>query len=281
MEIEVVDDYDDTEEVDGGGSQSGGFSGLPEEQQEELVKRIIRLMIVRNMEKKPVLRQQLTAHVFKDMTNVGSKARIFKGALQRAQQKLRNGLGMDIVLVQKRFKAGGTQRATSMSASQSQGGGMGSKGYILISTLSDEAKSAEGLPVAEMGFVTVLACIIVLEPGCRIAEDALHKILEKMGVHVRERQGHKQLNGGNVKELLEKKLVEQWYLEKEKEDNQIFYTVGPRLRAEIKGDDLLEFINAVYMKGAGPDSVLDATAWKEVKLRMDEAWGVEPDEEDA
>lgn len=271
--------HDDDEPCDEGpsqrgGSQSGptkGFSDLPEAQQDEIISRCVRFMICRNAKKRPVKRQDLSRHMFQNMENIGRKNRSFTGAFEQAQHKLRNTFGMEVVEIRKLIKS---KRTTSMTAMASQSGPAAPpKGYILVSSMPKDhrVEDVDGMPL--LGFLTVVAAMILLEPGCRISEQDLYASLKRIGVFVREKQGHKQLNAGNVKDLLEKHLVDQWYFEREKEDETTYYTLGPRLRAEVSDDDLLAFVEAVYKLGSDPNATLDESGRKELKARLKEAWG--------
>lgn len=261
----------------------GGYSALPEDQQDELVKRMVRYMICRNAKKKPVRRNLLTAHTFANMTNIRSKQRVFNGTFQQAQRKLRGTFGMEMVEIcklVKRTNPSQSQPRTS-TISSSQGASASAKGYILVSVLPMEARVEDADAMALLGFLSVVAAMILLEPGCRIEEQDLHNALKRIGILVKEKHGHKQLNGGNVKDLLEKELPDQWYLEREREGNSVYYTLGPRLRAELEDEDLLEFINAVYKQGNEGSGMLDETGRKALQIRLDEAWGPDgpPEEE--
>lgn len=250
-----------------------GFSDLQESQQDEVVKRCIRFMLCRNVKKRPVKRADLSKYMFQNMDNIGRKNRMFTGAFEQAQQTLRNTFGMEMVELIKAVKSRrNTQSQRMTSASQSVGSGA-TKGYILVSVLPQETRPESGDLLPLMGFVTVVASMILLQPGCRLEEQELHGALKRIGVHVREKQGHKQLHGGNVKEVLEKVLVEQWYLEREREDNTIYYTLGPRLRAELGDNDLIEFVNAVYKQGTDSQAMLDNNGRQELEMRLKEAWG--------
>lgn len=256
----------------------GGFSALREERQDELVKRMIRLMICRNATKKPVPRAELSRYLFSNATDIKSKQKVFTGTFAQAQNKLRSVFGMEMVEIQKLVKQRATQTPRTQSQSQSAGS-LGAKGYILVSVLPPELRVEDKKQKALMGFLTVVGGMILLEPGCRIEQDTLYRALAKIGVHVREKQGHKQLNGGNVKDLLEKILPGQWYLEREKEGQTFYYTLGPRFRAEIEDRDLIEFVNAVYTGNGQREAWLDETSRKELQMRLDQASGIPPDDE--
>lgn len=280
IEVDSDDDYERTQDPlarDGISSiPDGGFSALAEEQQDELVKRMIRLMICRNATKKPVKREDLSKHIFANMGNIKSKPKVFQGTYNAAQQKLRTIFGMEMVHIQRQVKV--TKTATSRTATPStQSGPMGTKGYIVVSTLPQDTRAEERKGRATFGFLMVVAGMIVMEPTCRIEQDTLYRALQRLGVHVREKQGHRQLNGGNVKELLENVLVRQWYLEREKEDQTFFYTLGPRIRAEITTKNLIGFINAVY-ELTDPKNGLDETAKAELRKRVDDFFGDSQDD---
>lgn len=250
----------------------GGFSALSEETQDELVKRMIRLMICRNAQKRPVQRAELSKYIFTNMPNIRSKQKVFAGTLSQSQNKLRSVFGMEMVEIQKQIKQRSTQMGKSQSSSQPTSS-LGMKGYILVSVVAPELRVEDKKMKAMMGFLTVVGSMILLEPGCRIEQEVLYRALGKIGVQVREKNGHKQLNEGNVKELLEKILPGQWYLEREREEQQTFYTLGPRFRAEIEDKDLIEFVNAVYTGNGTRDAWLDETSRKELQMRLDQASG--------
>lgn len=260
---------------DKGSSQGeGGYATLSESQQDELVKRLIRLMICRNARKRPVRRDEMTRYLFANMGNIRSRSSVFKGAFAAAQHKLRTVFGMEMIVVEKLVKQsrGGTKGVGSQSAGTSGGGGSGMKGYILVSVLPAEMRAEDERGKAELGFLVVVAGMIALEGGCRIEQESLYRMLERLGCGVVEKGGHKQLNGGNVKELLEKVFVAQWYLEREKEDMTFYYTIGPRFRAEVADEDLIGFIDAVY--GLGGDRFsLDEMSKRELKMKLENSRG--------
>lgn len=257
----------------------GGFSALAEEQQDELVKRMIRYMICRNAKKRPVKRQDLSRHIFNGMMNIRSKPSVFNGTFQQAQQIFRHVFGLEIKEIKKQVKQKTRTAGRTQTQSQSlEDPSRAVKGYILVSVLPKEARTMDKRRLPELGFLTTIAAMIVLSPGCRIEQESLYRVLERIGVKVIEKNGHQQLNHGNVKELLEIDLVNQWYLEREKEDTTFYYTLGPRLRAEIEDDDLLMFIAAVFKLGGAEETDLDEMSKKELQMRLDEAWGVEREE---
>jgi len=272
---------DETQIRDGTSSlPDGGFSALAEEQQDELVKRMIRYMVCRNTRKKPVKRAELSKHIFSNMSNIRSKGKVFQGTYMTAQTQLRALLGMEMVEIVKQVRTRtGTSR--SQSASATQGATQGMKAFILASVLPQEGRVEDVAEMASIGFLTVIASFILLEPGCRIEQEALYRALGRIGVKVQEKGGHRQLNGGNVKELIESELPSQWYLEREREDKTFYYTLGPRLRAELEDNDLLAFIEAVLREGGRADTTLDESSRHELQLRLDEARGKIAGDEEA
>lgn len=261
-------------------SGDGGFAALSEEQQDELEHRVVRYMLARNARKRPVKRADLTKHLFRDMANIRSKQRVFAGVLQRVQTTFRTVYGMQVVEIERAIRRDPqtqSQRATA-SASRSSGSGV-SKAFILVTTLHNDVRIEDTKRLGEIGFLTVIASMILLTPGCRIDEESLYRSLERIGVMVKESGGHKQVNNGNVKEFLEKELPEQWYLEREKEGNATFYMLGARLRAEMSDDNLLDFVEAVYQLGRDGTTSLDETARHELKHRLVESRG--PNDEEA
>lgn len=259
----------------------GGFAALAEEQQDELVKRMIRYMICRNAKKKPVKKLELSKHIFANMQNINSKSRgIFQGTFTAAQTQLRTIFGMEMVLITRQVRGRSHTASRSQTASASQGASQNMKGYILVSVLPQESRVTNMNELASIGLLTVIASFILLQPGCRIEQEQLYKALGRIGVKVQEKGGHKQLNGGNVKELIESELPSQWYLEREREDKTYFYTLGPRLRAELSDGDLLEFVEAVFQAGGEDTTGMDETTRKELEMRLDEAAGKMEDAEE-
>lgn len=287
----IVDGSDDEGAYDGGRgrkSQSsslpdGGFAALSEAQQDELTQRFVRYMLCRQARKRPVRRADLSKHLFRNMTNITSKGRVFSGTLSKAQNELRNVFGMEVTEIARPIRRTNTQTQGGVSAatsgSQASGGKL-AKAYILVSALDPSTRVEDRPRLAEIGFLTVVACMVLMKPGCRISEEELSRALGRIGVQFVERSGHKQLNEGNVKDLIDKEFVEQWYLDRELEGNSVFYSLGPRLRAELKDEDLLDFVEAIYQSGSDTTSMLDSTARQELQQRLSEANRAEDDYED-
>ncbi|CAN8064828.1 unnamed protein product [Agarophyton chilense] len=265
-------------DVNSSSAADSGYVPLTDTQQDELAKRISRMLLWRQHRKRPVRRADLSSYALKLLPHV--RGRPFSKAFNRARDMMRQNLALEVKEIQKltKRKVGGQSRSVA-TASQAYGYGYGAKGYILVSNATKPRLEVPDI-LCEIGFLTLIAALIALQPGCRIEEDTLHHMLSKLGVHVREKQGHKQLNNGNVKDLLEVKFIDMWYLEKEKEDNVTYYLLGPRLRAELSDDDLLEFIHAVYKDGPSGHGLLDENGRNEIKARLNDAWGPEgpPDE---
>lgn len=253
-------------------SSSGDtFDEMSNEDQQELVKRLIRYMVCRNAKRKPVRRADLSKYVLANHEDARSKARIFNATLEAARKDLDANFGFRIVEVYKKTRPNPTAASsTKQSQSQSEGAGF-SKAYIIVSTLSSQARPENKRDWATFGFLTVVAAIISLTPEVRIEEDALYRSLERLGTIVKESRGHAQLNGGNVKEFIENVLVSQWYLERAKEDDAWWYKIGPRLWAELEFSDLIMFIEAVYKEGGAGSTGIDENAKKELTSKLEDA----------
>lgn len=277
--VEGSDDdmmHDSTQRKDRPSSSlpDGGFAALAEAQQDDLTQRFVRYMLCRQARKRPVRRADLSKHVFRNMPEITAKSRIFNGTLEKAQNQLRHVFGMEIVEIARPIRKNTAQShgSTSMTASASQSSGTKStKAYILVSALDSSLRVEDRPRMAELGFLTVVACIVLMKPGCRISDEELGKALLKIGVNLTDRSGHKQLNGGNVKDLIEKEFVDQWYLDREVDGSSVFYILGPRLRAELKDEDLLDFVEAIYQSGSDATSKLDGTAREELEQRLKDA----------
>jgi MAGE family len=271
-----------------------GWTSLSEEAQDEYVGKIMRYMLCRHAVKAPVKRVDLSKYLFEQAPASSGRASIFAGALKGAQENFRTTLGCEMVEVFKQTRprssgvsqtkamtqlavashggAGGSSQPGQVAGSQA-GQGNGTKAFILVSTLPQDARAENESEFATRAFLTIIAGLILLEPSCRISEEDLKRALSRAaGIDVVESKGHAQLNGGNVKDLLEKQLVSQWYLEREKEDGQFYYSLGPRLRAELDDEDLIAFIDAVFSQGT--TSSMDITSQKELKQKLDAARGV-------
>lgn len=251
--------------------REAGFGRLSKGQQEMLVKRLVRLMLCRNMRKRPVRREDMRKHVFEGAGSVRGRY-VLAGVIKGAQRELRRVFGMEMVEVSRLVRQTRVAASRSqMTQSQAVGGG-GGRGYVVVSCLGSELRAEDAKGKAELGFLMVVAGMIALEGGCRMEQGKLYQGLERLGCRVWEKGGHRQLNGGNVKELLEKVLVGQWYLEREREDGVFYYTIGPRFRAEISDEDLIGFVDAVY--GLGGDKVtLDEMSRQELKLKLEHSRG--------
>lgn len=261
----------------------GGFAALSEAQQDELTQRFVRYMLCRQARKRPVRRADLSRHLFRNMTNISSKGRVFTGTLSKAQNELRNVFGMEVIEIARPIRRTNTQTHGGFSATTSASQANSTKttkAYILVSALNPSTRVEDRPRFAEIGFLTVVACMVLMKPGCRISEEELGRALGRIGVQVKERSGHKQLNEGNVKDLIDKEFVEQWYLDRELEGNSVYYSLGPRLRAELKDEDLLDFVEAIYQSGSDTTSMLDSTARQELQQRLLEANRLEDDVSD-
>lgn len=259
---------------------------------DELVRRLIRFVLAKHANKYPVKHTDLTNHVLAD-SNVAGKAAVFKQVFAEAQATFRNVLACEMVVVTKRVrqKKGGrhasqsiTQQPLTQTLSQSQGARPPSaqKAYVLVSTLPQSMRTADDAECIMRGFLSVLMSIILLSPGCRIEEAELSSALERAaGITIATRGGHSQLNGGNTKELLETILPSQWYIELERNEDQKqkFYYIGPRLLVELGDDEIASFVQAVYNVDS-PGGTMSRTAKEELRQKIDFARGIVRDGED-
>jgi MAGE family len=276
-------------EPDGGGGQDKGWAALDQEEQDMFATKLSRYMLCRHAVKAPVKRADLSRYMFVGSPIVAGRPSIFAGAFKLAQQNFQNVLACEMLEVVRQTKANksSTQAATGAAQTQrqtltqaqtsdTQASGVGAKAYILISTLPEGARAEVQSELATRALLSIIGAIILLQPGCRVSANDLYGALNRAGgIQVEESGGHKQLNGGNVKELIEKTLVSQWYLEREKDDQIFYYTLGPRLRAELSDDDIIMFVEAVYGSNTENGVTIDPTFAKELRQRLDTARGVQ------
>jgi MAGE family len=279
--------------VAAGATEDKGWSDLSEEDQNDFATKLSRYMLCRHAVKAPVKRADLTKHMFAGSPIVRGRKSIFAGAFKLAQANFQNVLACEMLELvrQTRASKSATQAATGALLSQrqtqtqaqagetaTQSSGVGMKAYILVSTLPEGARAQVDADLPTRALLAIIGAVILLQPGCRISANDLYRALERAGgIRVEESGGHKQLNGGNVKELIEKTLVSQWYLEREKDNHAYFYSLGPRLRAELSDEDLIAFVDAVYNNGDDP-VVMDPMFAKELRQRLDVARGVSMNE---
>jgi hypothetical protein len=263
-----------------------GWSTLPETEQNECATVIVRLMLARHSEKLPVRRAELTKAMFPAGAVVKSRRSIFQGAFTLAQVTLQNIHTCEMLEVVKQVKGGrggaatpaarATATQTAPDGSQTQVSGGGAKAYILVSTLPQQLRPRCEEEWAVRSLLGIIASIVMLTPECRVEEQDLAEALGRAaGVSLDEAGGHKQLNGGNVRELIQSTLVKQWYLEREREGMTYFYSMGPRLRAELDDDSLIQFVMAVYNLGNAQQNEMDPTTRRELQERLDSARGVQ------
>lgn len=282
LDVDSEGDDDIVLEVPEAAVADKGWQALSEDEQNEYATTLARTILCKHATRIPVKRAELYKAIFPPGSSLKSRQSIFAGAFKMAQENLQNIAGCEVVECVKRTRGnarGGTQTATRATATQTQGmsqsTGLGQKGYILISTLPKGSRPDDREVYAERAFLCIIAAIILLKPGCRIEEKELYEALRRAaGVSVVESKGHHQLNGGNVKELVEKTLTAQWYLEREKEDREFYYSMGPRLRMELSDDDLLSFVTAVYNFNTEQTSEMDSTTRRDLQQRLDAARGV-------
>jgi ribosomal protein L12E/L44/L45/RPP1/RPP2 len=263
-----------------------GWLALSETEQNEYAATIVRHALARQATKSVFRRNELTKAMFPPGSAVKSRQSIFSGAFKLAQSHLQNVYSVEMLEVVKQLKSGrgaiatqalkATATQTAADGAHTQVSGGGAKAYILVSTMPQSLRPKTSEEWAVRSFLAIIASIIMLKPDCRVEEKELEQaLLRACGVRVQEAKGHRQLNGGNVKELLQNTFVKQWYLEREKEDREYYYIIGPRLRAEFDDDSMIQFVTAVYNLGADQQNEMDATTKKELQQRLDAARGIQ------
>lgn len=294
-----IEDSDSDGEVEADGGHTApveslpdkGWTALSETDQNAYAATIMRYCLARHSVLGVTRRAEISRAMFPPGSAVRSRQSIFNGAFKMAQNDFQQTYGMELLEVAKQVKSsrGGTATqtaratATQGDGTQSQGPG-GTKGYILVSILPSVCRAKKSETFATRSFLGIIAALITLTPDCRIEEGDLEQALQRAcGAKLTESKGHSQLNGGNVKELVTKTFVSQWYLEREKEDRKFFYRMGPRLRAELSDDSLIQFITAIYNLGSDQQTEMDPTTRRELEQRLDAARGIqlgdhEPDE---
>jgi len=247
-------------------SQAEGkaFNDLSGEDQDKLVGRIVRRMLVRNVSRVPVRREELSKALGNDIPR---KRKLLQEVIESTKRVFKAELGLEFVEIHRRIAHRGGGGGATQSAATNAAMGSSTTAYILISALPKDLRPE---PMSEddtamLGFLTLLAALILLEPGCRLSEADLFMSLAKLGLGTAAGATaatpvvHQQL--GDVRVLVTKTLPSQGYLEREKEGDSAVLLLGPRLRAELSLEDLLTFVEMAF----GSD--LDATTRSELTQR--------------
>lgn len=248
-------------------AEGKSFADLSPEDQDKLVGRIVRRLLVRNVSRVPIKREELSKALG---TDIPRKRKLLQEVIDASRRVLRAELGMDLVEVNRRVAhrgggAGGGGGATQ-SAATAAAMGAPAKAYVVISSLAPELRpEPRADEKAVLAFTTVLASMILLEPGARLSEDRCFDFFVKMGLGTAGAPAgapvvHPQL--GDVRALVGKTLPSQGYLDREKEGDGWVLTLGPRLRVELADSDLLTFVEGVF------GEALDAANRKELELRL-------------
>jgi len=238
------------------------FQNLSEEDQNKLVGRFMRLMLVKNVTKLPVRRDEINKALGTEYGRVG---RLFNETFRIAEQQLKNIFGFKIVEVRKSATAKAASQASQRrtQTQSSQGGGSGQRSFILVNALPPDLRP-EPSKKAIFGLIAVVAGIIILTPGGKVRDEDLWTYLAKVGIN----KEHDQL--GNVQTLLEKDLVSQMYFERFREGDASIFTLGARFHQELEEENVLKIIEGVY------GSVIDSTSRKELLIALR---GLRDDEE--
>ncbi|GJD09273.1 hypothetical protein Gasu2_35320 [Galdieria sulphuraria] len=130
----------------------------------------------------------------------------------------------------------------SVNALSSQAGPSRSKSstvnrvYILINTLTTDEEDdwKDDDECSFWGVLTVVIALLFVSPNTRLSEEKLLKSLYSLGLH-QERA----FQGSSGKFTLLQDLVKMWYLRKEQVEDEIFYTLGPRIFKELSSDGII------------------------------------------
>lgn len=237
---------------------------------DELVQRCVRFLLMRQKKLRPVRRTDLSKYVMEGRDAKG-KVKLFNTTLEMANEELKSLFGLRLQEIHRRVRSNPSQsqRRTQTQQAPQAGGGAGlSKAYVLVTHLKDFARPKNESDWARYGFLTIVAAIIALTPECRISQQDLYRHLGKIGCTVKASKGHDEINSGNARDYLEQILPNQWYLDREKDIEGVFYKIGPRLWAELTSDELLQFIDVVYSEKGDDAKGLDDNAKRELNNKL-------------
>ncbi|EME27436.1 uncharacterized protein Gasu_50290 [Galdieria sulphuraria] len=161
--------------------------------------------------------------------------------LKEASARLEEVFGLKIVELSTESKNG----KGSVNALSSQAGPSRSKSstvnrvYILINTLTTDEEDdwKDDDECSFWGVLTVVIALLFVSPNTRLSEEKIEKLLKSLyslGLH-QERA----FQGSSGKFTLLQDLVKMWYLRKEQVEDEIFYTLGPRIFKELSSDGII------------------------------------------
>ncbi|TPX63160.1 hypothetical protein SpCBS45565_g06824 [Spizellomyces sp. 'palustris'] len=216
------------------------LQGLSADEVERKVKDLVRLALATEHRKQPLKRDDINKKVLKDHT------RAFAAVFQRAQERLRQTFGVEMVEMASREKRQTAASQTSKRAAVMKGEKSSTRAYLLRSILSAEERSIVNW--GDQQPTMVLLCIILgimLVNGRRIEEGHLLVYLRRLGI----RQGKEHSIFGSIEAALTE-YVKQAYLDRVKEQgvdaDTYEYMWGPRAKIELPEANLIEFMSGVY-----------------------------------
>ncbi|CAG8761955.1 736_t:CDS:2, partial [Acaulospora morrowiae] len=259
---------------EGSGIQSShaekAAQNIPKEEFERKVKEIIRLALTSELRKVPLKRDEIIRKVLKE------HSRSFPVILSKAQERLRDIFGMDLVelpVKDKRVNIGSNAPRRNAQVKEKSS----SNSYILKNILpkklleTDLINWDKNKDLEVMGLLTVVLSLILVNG--RVLSDGryyfhqLNNYTRRLHLHNDERFDLEKLIANFVKQgyLVKQKVSVVENPSQTSDKDPVEYRWGPRAKIEMPESNLCDFIKAVYGNDAPPD----------LEKRIERASGIE------
>ncbi|KAK3723434.1 hypothetical protein LTR37_001686 [Vermiconidia calcicola] len=218
------------------------------EGQDTLVKKMVRLALACEYQRKPIRRAEISEKVL----GSGTGAKMFKHVFAAAQQELRSVFGMEMVELPGREKVTVAQKRAAQK-SQSQTANKAPTSWTLISILPPQYRNPAILTPAsteesKYTSLTTLLTTLILLSGNSLPDAKMDRYLRRLGL-----EDNTPLEGAEKTEKMLKRMERDGYLYKVKESNagmggeeDVFWVVGPRGRVEVGEQGVRGLVGAVY-----------------------------------
>jgi len=239
-----------------------------DDKREEVVGRIMRMMLFKHTKKLPVKQ----AAISKECKERGWTK--FQDIIQEAKKRFDTLFGYDLVEIPP-WAMPGTP-AGSPAAKKAK------TGLYILTNISHEAdeKKEVNQPACQdhphLGLLMTVLSLILLNKG-KIKENMLFRQLDNMMLTEDTKVGY---GANTVKSIIKKTFISQKYLREEKEEGDIVYVRGARAEVEISEVDVLSFMSQEVFDEPIEDATI-AYYREQQQKRKEQAGGTAGDEQHA
>ncbi|KAA8492966.1 hypothetical protein FVE85_9238 [Porphyridium purpureum] len=244
--------------MEGEDAAARNWSSVSVDKQNATIRAVCRLLIAEH-EKHGVTRKE---DVVRLVGETMQKGRVMPEVMRRVRKRMHSALGFDVVeiAIKARPRAAGahsqaaaagtaqlTQTQILSQANESFENQLGNNPrtvFVLTSLLPENARACvySGFDLAKLGLIGVLAWTLIMQPTASLSATALWAHLDKLGI--KQKQKHPQL-GYSPEYIIDQRLVSAMYLERWKENDKVWYGLGPRIHAEFSTERIIKLIERI------------------------------------